>query len=78
MVKIFNKETNEFLCDLSDEQFQILASELEEESAHDNDYYLHVDFVSFLEEEYPDAELVTKLKQALGTHEEMDIKFERQ
>lgn len=78
MVKIFNKDTNEFLCDLSDDQFQILADEMEEESAHDNDYYLNADFVSFLEEENTDSDLVAKIKKALGTNEEIDIKFKKQ
>lgn len=40
MIKIYNKETNEFLGRITEGDLQFLADHLEEESVRDTDYYI--------------------------------------
>lgn len=77
MIEILDKQTGRSLGTLSDEQFQFLSDQLEEESATDDDYYLNRTTVDLLEEQGADPALVSLLRTALGTGEETDIRWQR-
>lgn len=77
MIEILDKQTGRSLGTLSDEQFQFLSDQLEEESATDDDYYLNRTTVDLLEEQGADPALVSLLRTALGTAEETDIRWRR-
>ncbi|MFH0893040.1 MAG: hypothetical protein V2A54_01290 [Bacteroidota bacterium] len=77
MVKIFELDTNRFLLELSDDEFSLLAEELEEESLDDDDYYLHISEVEFMEERGNNPELVAKLRTLFEGREDLEIRFQR-
>jgi hypothetical protein len=76
-VYLTDAEDNRPLGTLTDDQFQILADALEEESDVDQDYYINLATVEMLEARGADAGLVAVLKRALGGREDMDIRWER-
>jgi hypothetical protein len=77
MIEILDKQTGRPLGTLSDEQFQFLTDQLEEESATDDDYYLNRATVDILEEQGADPALVSVLRSALGQAEETEIRWRR-
>jgi len=77
MIEIFDKQTSRSLGTLSDEQFQFLLDNLEEESREDDDYYLNRATVDILEEQGADPHLVAMLRSALGAAEEAEIRWQR-
>ena len=77
MIEILDKQTDRSLGTLSEEQFQLLADQLEEESATDDDYYLNCATVYMLEEQGTDPHLLAVLRTALGTAEETEIRWRR-
>jgi hypothetical protein len=62
---------------ITDEEFQVLAGALEEESEDDRDYYINVETVDMLEERGAPRQLVTLLRRALDGREDIDIAWER-
>ncbi|HPB01934.1 MAG: hypothetical protein AB7V36_06265 [Bacteroidales bacterium] len=77
MVKIFDLESDQFIVDLTDEEFSALEEALEEDSIGDVDYYLHITDVEFMEEEGAEKGLITKLKLMLEGREDREIRFQR-
>lgn len=77
MIEILDKQTGRSLGTLSEEQFQFLSDQLEEESATDDDYYLNRTTVDTLEEQGADAGLVAVLRAALGGAGEAEIRWRR-
>lgn len=77
MVKIFDLESDQFIVDLTDEEFSALEEALEEDSICDVDYYLHITDVEFMEEEGAEKGLITKLKLMLEGREDREIRFQR-
>ncbi|HBG71356.1 MAG: hypothetical protein A2W93_13945 [Bacteroidetes bacterium GWF2_43_63] len=77
MVKIFDLESDQFIVDLTDEEFAALAEALEEDSIGDVDYYLHVTDVEFIEEQGTSVSLIAKLKAMLEGREDREIRFQR-
>ncbi|MPM05154.1 hypothetical protein SDC9_51441 [bioreactor metagenome] len=77
MVKIFDLESDQFIVDLTDEEFAALEEALEEESIGDVDYYLHISDVEFMEEQGTDTKLIAKLKAMLEGREDREIRFQK-
>lgn len=77
MIQIFDKQTGQSVGTLTDEQFQFLADNLEEESREDDDYYVNRATVDILAEQGAPAELVAVLRTALGSQEETEIRWQR-
>ena len=77
MIEILDKQTGRSVGSLSEEQFQFLVDQLEEESATDDDYYLNRATVDILEEQGADPALVAVLRTALGSAEETEIRWQR-
>lgn len=77
MIQIFDKQTGQSVGTLTDEQFQFLADNLEEESREDDDYYVNRATVDILMEQGASPELVAVLRTALGSQEETEIRWQR-
>lgn len=78
MVKIYDARDDRYLGSVSDEQFQFLVDQLEEESAEDQDYYLNTQTVDGFQEAGADPALLDLLRGALSGREEADIRWVRE
>lgn len=78
MVKLYDASNDKLCGTLTDDQFQVLADELEEETLEDTDYYLNTATLDLLDERGADPGLIVVLRQALAGREEMDIRWQRE
>lgn len=78
MIKIYDLSNDALVGEISEAQFQFLHDHFEEESLDDRDYYLNQVTVDMLEESGAEASLIAVLRQALGSREEMDIRWVRE
>jgi hypothetical protein len=76
VVRLRDKETGSDLGDISDEDFQFLQDQLEEESAEDTDYYISRDELDILKEN-PEAPpgLMRVLQEAMGTRDGVEVSW---
>jgi processive 1,2-diacylglycerol beta-glucosyltransferase len=77
MFQLHEKETGVFLGTITDDQWQFLVDQLEEESTDDTDYYIDQATLDLFEEVGAEADLLTLLRQALGTREGIEIVWSR-
>lgn len=78
MIQLRNKDTNQILGTIDDDDLRFLFDELEEESPADHDYYFDTATVDMLEDDGAPASLVALLRQVLGSQDGMEIRWERQ
>ena len=78
MIRLYDKATNEEIGTLTEEQFQFLQDQLEEESSVDTDYYINHATLTAFRERGADRALLGLLGAALGTRKDMDIRWERE
>ena len=76
MVDLFNTETNQLIGTVSDDDLQVLADALEEESSDDRDYFINPDTVDMLEGK-GSPQLIALLRAAVGSGEGVEIRWER-
>ena len=76
-VKLFDAASDRLLGTLSDEQFQFLVDELEEESPEDSDYYLDAVTVDMMEEDGVPEAVIEVLRAAIGDSEGIEIRWQR-
>jgi hypothetical protein len=77
MPKLYDTETDNFIGTVSDEEFQLLVDQLEEESPDDTDYYVNRATLDLLEQAGAGPRLLALLRQALGDREEMEVRWAR-
>ena len=73
MINMHNKNTQELIGEISEEQLQFLIDQLVEEDSTDQDYYINRDQLDQFEEKGGDETLIQMLRDAMGTKEDMDI-----
>jgi processive 1,2-diacylglycerol beta-glucosyltransferase len=73
MKTLYDEDTGEMIGVITDEQFQFLVDQLEEESTLDQNYAISLMLLAYFEELNADPALVTMLRNALGEREEMEI-----
>ena len=85
MINLYDASNNARLCEISEEQLEYLQGEMEEEFLEDQDYS-----ITSLELDYYDGqteaaaaisgltELLKQLRQALGTKDELIIRWVRE
>jgi hypothetical protein len=78
MVKIFNKDTGEFIGNITETQLQFLIDNLEEEAEDDVDYYINIPTIESFTEKGAEPELIEVLKKGLGVKEEMEIRYKKE
>ena len=77
MIHLFDDETGAPVGTITEDQLRYLTDQLEEESAEDTDYYINRDTLDIFEQDGADPALLNVLRTALGTREEMEIRWER-
>lgn len=78
LIQLRDKNTNQVLGTIDDDDLRFLVDELEEESPTDQDYYFDSDTIDMLEDDGAPASLVALLRQVLGSQDGMEIRWERQ
>jgi len=73
MITLYDEGTGEAIGEISNEQFQFLVDQLEEESILDQDYSISLMLLAYFEELNADPALVNLLRTALSDREEMEI-----
>jgi hypothetical protein len=77
MVNVYNAETGALLGEISEDQLQLLVDQLEEESSDDHDYYLNVETIDLFEQSGADYALIGLLRKAIGTQEDVEIRWSK-
>jgi hypothetical protein len=77
MIHLFDDETGAPVGTITEDQLQYLVDQLEEESPGDTDYYINLETLDLFEENGADRDLVAVLRAALGTRDEMEVRWER-
>ncbi len=77
MVQLYDKESGARIGAIGDEQMQFLIDQLEEESEKDDDYYINRATLEMFEQRGADPALVKLLSAALGSREDMEIRWSR-
>jgi hypothetical protein len=77
MIKIFNKETNEFIGRITETDLEFLSEQLEEESIHDRDYYILRETLEQFPQLGASARLMDVLKGGLRDGPSIEIRWER-
>ena len=77
MVRLRDLDTGQEIGSITDEQFQFMVDQLEEESETDTDYYLNKTTIDMLADNGADPQLIDLLRQALGARDEMEIQWSR-
>jgi hypothetical protein len=73
MITLTEKGTDRPLGQITEEQLQYLKDNLEEEWIEDQDYAVTPLLLQYFEEKGADTELVSRLRNALGGREEIEI-----
>jgi hypothetical protein len=77
MPRLYNKQTNALLGDVTEVDIECLVDVLEEEDSKDVDYFIDLDTVDILEDNGASRELVTMLRSAIGATEGVDVRWEK-
>lgn len=77
MFQLRDKDTGAALGMISEQQFQLLVDQLEEEKGDDQDYYVNEATIEMLEEAGADEGLLLLLRNALSGRTEMEIRWSR-
>lgn len=76
MPRLYSIESGELLGTVSEADIQKLVSTLEEEHSADNDYFIDSATVDILEEAGASSALIAMLRQAVGTSEGIEVRYE--
>jgi hypothetical protein len=77
MIHLHEKDTGVFVGTITEAQLQFLIDQLEAESADDTEYYIDHATLDLFEEVGAKADLLALLRQALGTHDGIEIVWSR-
>jgi len=78
MIKLYNKETGQVIGEITEQQLQFLMDNLEEESEEDWDYYINPTTLEMLERNGADADLLGKLRAAIGDRKDIEIEWDEE
>ena len=74
-IRLYNKDTQTLLGEITPEQLQTLQDLLEEESEADRDYYVDRDSLDVLAEEGADEKLLALIRPHVGEEEGIEIQW---
>jgi processive 1,2-diacylglycerol beta-glucosyltransferase len=77
MIDLYNAATNQLLGSITEADLQVLIDALEEESDDDQDYYIDQATIEFLADGRPSDHLLGILREALGSNDGMEIRWEK-
>jgi hypothetical protein len=73
--RLYIKDSNKEIGQISDEQLQTLIDLLEEEDDEDKDYYIDKDLLDYLEQEGADPALIALLKPHITDDDGVEIEW---
>lgn len=77
MPRLYNKQNNALLGEISETDVECLVDVLEEEDSKDVDYFIDLDTVDILEDNGASQALVKLLRGAIGANEGVDVRWEK-
>jgi len=77
MVNLYDRGTNRYLGEITEEELQFLIDNLEEESLTDVDYYINETMLESLREKGMSENLARLIESAMGDKKEIEIRYER-
>lgn len=77
MIDLYNNATNQLIGSITDADLQVLIDALEEESAQDQDYYIDAATIDLLGDGRASDHLLGLLRQALGSSDGVEIRWDR-
>jgi hypothetical protein len=77
MIDVYDNGTKRLLGSITEADLQVLVDALEEESAEDQDYFLDAPTIDLIADGRATDHLVALLRDALGSAEGVDIRWER-
>jgi len=77
MIDVYNNETNQLIGSITEADLQVLIDRLEEESSEDQDYYIDQATLDVIGDGQATEHLMKILRQALGTAEGVEIRWQR-
>ncbi len=75
MIQLRDKESGEVLGAITEDDFQFLVDNLEEESEDDADYFINRSTIEIFKEKGTNNTLIELLENALGDRDDMEIEW---
>ena len=75
-IRILDNNSGAHLGDIKREDLQLMIDQFEEESSRDQDYFIDAATIDLLQEAGASERLLTLLREAVGTSEGIDIRWE--
>ena len=75
MIQLRDKESGEVLGAITEDDFQFLVDNLEEESEDDTDYFISRSTIEIFKEKGTNNTLIELLENALGDRDDMEIEW---
>jgi len=77
VVKLYDKATDRYLGEITEEELHFLIDNLEEESVTDVDYYINQTMLESLKGKGLSETLTRLIESAMGEKKEVEIRYER-
>ncbi len=77
MIDLYNAATNQLLGSITEADLQVLIDRLEEESSQDQDYYIDEATIDLLGDGRASDHLLGLLRNALGSSQGVEIRWQR-
>ena len=77
MIDLYNDATNQLIGSITEADLKVLQDALEEESSEDRDYYISQATIDVIGDGRATDHLLKVLRDALGTSDGIDIRWER-
>lgn len=77
MIDLYNASTNQLLGSITEADLKVLQDRLEEESADDQDYYIDQATIDLIADGNATEHLLKLLRDALGTSDGVDVRWQR-
>jgi len=78
VIKLFDKETGNYVGEITEGQLQFLMDNLEEESSVDEDYYFNEATIEMFKERGADEQLIEILERTIARKGEAELRWERE
>ena len=75
MILLFNTHSDMRIGEVTEEQFAVMQTWLEEEGTDDDDYYVNQATIDLLQEKGVDPALIAVLQRAIADNGEADIRW---
>jgi hypothetical protein len=77
MPRLYDKQSGALLDDVTEADIKSLIDQLEEEHGTDDDYFIDTATIDLLEANGASASLVSLLRNAVGSSEGIDVRYEK-